>query len=134
MVETQIHRPYRWGLFHGWALIVVGTVILATITSIVIWPLNSFANNFFSSYPAILANLRQEAEGPNYSDLLRTYTGWFFMTIPLGFGILKKDYATFLLIVLPLFRSVMMFNVVGIIGWACCLVYYTKRRLEFSWT
>lgn len=133
-VPVKTPRPYRWGKFQGYAVIVAGAVTLATMVSVLFAPDNEFARGFFeASDPTLLVTLREDLATGNHAGIAGILTGWSVLTFPVGIGILKKRMFTFLFVMLWLLRSAATANVGGIVVWTLSGYYYYKRRSEFRW-
>jgi hypothetical protein len=134
MVAVPQPRPYRWGRFQGWASLVLGTVQILTMFSVLYWPDNHFAVSFFeASDPRLLKSLQRDLATQNYAGIAGSVTGSAVLMLPLGVLILKKRMSLFFFIILNISKAVFQANLIGIVYWVICTVYYAKRRMELRW-
>jgi hypothetical protein len=127
-------RPYNWGRFQGWALLVLGTVQILTMLSVFYWPDNRFAGGFFgTSDPRTLKGLQEDMASQNYAGFAGSVVGFAILVFPLGVLILKKRMSLFFFILLNVSKAVFQANLYGIVVWVVCTVYYAKRRMELRW-
>jgi hypothetical protein len=134
MIAIPQPRPYRWGRFQGWTLILIGTISILTMLSLLYWADNAFAVGFFESYdPRLLNVLHQAAITHNYAEFEGFVIGSLAIPIPLGILILKKRMSLFFLIAATILKALLLASIPSLAYWVVCTVYYAKRRTELRW-
>jgi hypothetical protein len=127
-------RPYRWGKFQGWALVLLGIIPILTMLSLLYWADNAFAVGFFEGYDRRLLNvLQQAAITHNYAEFVGYAIGSLTIPVPLGVLILKKRMSLFFLIAASILKALLLASIPGLVYWIVCTVYYAKRRTELRW-
>ena len=127
-------RSYRWGTFQGWALIVVGLLLVAMLLASLGVPdikvLRDFSEGFMSS-SGFGQEMRLMFAAGNVAGGLGMLAAYLLQTVGTGVGLLKKrmfGLVLFALLTVGALLSVAPLRILWTLG---SLLYYYKRRKEF---
>jgi hypothetical protein len=132
-VETvaATHRPYRWGKFQSWLLIIVGSMLIGAALAYSA-PVGSVAYRlgraFFAGYDKEISYL---FESGNRTAALGMVMGRLVWFLGAGIGLLKKRGFGLLVFLVLTIRAVLTLSPIALAFTVGSLPYYYKRRREF---
>lgn len=134
--QSAESKPYRWGKFQGWAMVVVGAFFVLVAACTFLLPNSHAAQALVSGFFEGQGNTEmlrrlQSREVGEYTYIGGWLAGAVLLTLGSGVGILKKRMFAFVFVLFLIVRALTTVSIASLAFWAGSMPYYYKRRHEF---